>query len=116
MFSTTHSNMFNNNSLVQYPKRNIKFKKAVQYIITSQDDDNMENIENKLEELKENLEYPDIYIDNTCFDYSKEDEAKNENIVISIDPKHTELKRTASFKMYDICKKVQLDKKFSKAI
>jgi hypothetical protein len=106
--------MFNNNSLVQYPKRNIKFKKAVQYIITSQDDDNMENIENKLEELKENLEYPDIYVDNSCFDYSKGNEVNNDNIVLDI--KHNELKKTASLKMYDICKKVQLDKKFSKAI
>jgi BioD-like phosphotransacetylase family protein len=116
MFSNTHPSMFNNNSLIQHPKRNIKFKKAVQYVIASQDDENMENIENKVEELKENIEYPDIYMDNSCFDYSKNDEVKNENIVISINPKHNELKKSNSIKMFDICKKVQLDKKFSKQI
>ena len=115
MFSNTHSNMFNNNSLVQYPKRNIKFKRLVAHVIENGDekiDDN--KIEMILEEPKENLEYPDIYVDNTCFDYSKGNEVNNDNIVL--DTKHNELKKNKSLKMYDICKKVQLDKKFSKAI
>ena len=110
MFTNTHPSMFNNNSLIQHPKRNIKFKRLVAHVIDNSDD---KTEDNKIEMILEEPSICDIYENKEEFNYSKN--AEKEEIVV-LDTKHNELKKSSSLKMYDICKKIVVDKKFSKPI
>ena len=107
MFNNTHTSIFNNNSLIQHPKRNIKFKRLVAHVIDNSDD---KTEDNKIEMILEEPSIYDIYENKEEFNY----EVNNDNIVL--DTKHNELKKSNSIKMYDICKKIVMDKKFSKPI